>query len=47
MGKTTIYAKSKTSLAIPNNEIVEFEYKSQHILPIVMEDDPKLEHDNE
>ena len=42
----TIAAKAKISLAILNNEIVESRYKSNHILPIVLEDDAKVEHGN-
>ena len=42
----TIAAKAKTSLAIINNEIVESEYKSHHIPPIVLEGYYKVEHDN-
>ena len=42
----TIAAKNKTSLAIPNNEIVEAGYKSHHILPIVLEVNAKIENDN-
>ena len=34
------------SLALPNNEITEVEYKSRHILPIVLEGDAKVEHVN-
>ena len=47
VGKPTIAAKSKMSLAILNNEIVEAKYKSQHILPIVLDGDVKVEHYNE
>ena len=35
------------SWAILNNQILEPNYKSQHILLIVMEGDVKVEHDNE
>ena len=35
------------SLSIINNEIVESKYKSQHIPPIVLEGDEKLDNDNE
>ena len=45
-GEPAIAAKYKTSLTILNNEIVEAEYKSNHIIPIVLEGDAKLEHDN-
>ena len=47
MGEPTIAAKPRTSLAILNNEIVEVGYKSQWILPIVLEVDAKIDHDNE
>ena len=45
-GYPIIVAKDKISLAIFNNEIVEADYKSHHILPIVLEGDDKLDHDN-
>ena len=45
-GDPTIAAKSKMSLAILNNEIMEAEYKSHHMLPIVLERDAKLDHGN-
>ena len=45
-GEPTIAAKAKNPLAILNNEIVEAEYKIHHILPIVLEGDAKVEHDN-
>ena len=45
-GDPTISAKSKTSLDILNNEIVEAEYESHHILPIVLDGDSKIEHGN-
>ena len=35
------------SLATLNNEVLEAKYKRQHIIPIVMEGDAKVEHDNE
>ena len=35
-GESTIATKSKISLAILNDEIVEAEYKSQHMLPIIL-----------
>ena len=34
-------------LAILKSVIVEAKYKIQHILPIVMEGDARVEHDNE
>ena len=34
------------ALSVIKNEIVEAEYKNQHILPIVLEGDDKLEHKN-
>ena len=43
----TIYDKARMSLAILNNKIVEAEYKIHHILPIVLEDDAKIDHENE
>ena len=43
-GEPAIADEEKTSLAILNNEIVESRYKSIHILPIVLEDDAKVEH---
>ena len=45
-GDSTIAAKAKISLAILRNEIVEAEYKSHPILPIYLEGDAKLEHNN-
>ena len=45
-GDSTISAKSKMSLAILNNEIVEAEYKSHPIIPIDLEGYDKLEHNN-
>ena len=45
--ESTIAAKAKTSLAILNNEIMEAEHKRHFILPIVLEGDSKIEHDNE
>ena len=45
-GEPAIAYKAKTSLAILINEIVEAEYKINHILPIVMEGDDKVDHDN-
>ena len=45
-GEPTIAAKSKNSLAILNNEIVEAGYKSQHILLIVLEGDAKVYNGN-
>ena len=42
----TIAAKYKFSLAVLNNKIVEAKYSSQHILPIVLEVDSKIEHKN-
>ena len=45
-GEPIISDKSKISLDILNNEIVEAEYKNQHILPIVMESDTKVDHEN-
>ena len=43
----TIAPKSKISLAITNNEILEVEYKIQRILPIVLEGDARVEYDNQ
>ena len=43
----TIAAEAKLYLDILNDEIMEAEYKTQHILTIVMEGDIKVEHDNE
>ena len=43
----TIAPKSKTTLAITNNEILEVEYKIQRILPIVLEGDARVEYDNQ
>ena len=45
-GEPAIAAKDKMSLNIVNNEIVESKYKSHHILPIVLEGDAKVEHEN-
>ena len=42
-----IASKSKMSLAIINNKIVEAKYKIQCILPIVLEGDVKVENENE
>ena len=42
-----IYDKAKISVAILKHEIVEARYKIQHILPIVMEGDAKVDHYNE
>ena len=42
----TIADKSKMYLSILNNEIAEDEYKSQCIIPIVLEGDAKVYHDN-
>ena len=44
-GEPTIADKAKMSLAILNKEIMEAEYKSQLILPIVMESDTKVYHE--
>ena len=41
-----INAKDKISLAILNDEIVEAKYKIHRILPILLEGDAKVEHDN-
>ena len=46
VGEPAIAAKPKMSLAILNNEIVWAKYKIQRILPIVLEGDAKVEHDN-
>ena len=35
------------ALSVLDNEIMEAEYKIQHILLIVLEGDAKLEHENE
>ena len=43
----TIAPKSKITLAITNNEILEVEYKIQRILPIVLEGDARVEYDNQ
>ena len=45
-GEPTIATKAKMSLAILNNGIVEAKYKSNQILPIVMEGGAKVEHEN-
>ena len=42
----TVAANAKMSLAILSNEIVEAEYIIHHILPIVLEGNDKVEHDN-
>ena len=42
----TISAKANIYLSVLNNEIVESEYEIHHILPIVLEGDAKVEHDN-
>ena len=42
----TMAAKAKMSLDILNNLIVETKYKSNHILPIVMEWNAKVDHNN-
>ena len=47
MGEPTIYAKYRMSLAILNNEIEEADYKSQCILPIVLDVYSKLYHKSE
>ena len=44
-GEPKIAAKAKMSLAIINNEFAYSEYKSQHILPIFLGGDAKVEHD--
>ena len=46
-GEPAISAKAKMSLAILNNEMAEADYKIQYILTIFLEDDAKLDHDNE
>ena len=45
-GETTISANSKTILAVLNNETVEAEYKILPILPIVLDGDSKICHEN-
>ena len=45
-GEPAVAAKYKISLTILNNEIMEADYKSHNILPIVMEGDTKVDHDN-
>ena len=45
-GEPTIYAKFKMSFVILNNEFLEAKYISQHIVPIVLEGDAKIEHGN-
>ena len=45
-GKPAIAAKSKMSVVFFNNGIVEADYKSHHILLMVLEGDAKVEHDN-
>ena len=44
--ESTIAAKAKTSLAILNNEIMEAEHKRHFILPIFLEGDSEVDHDN-
>ena len=38
--------EGEPTLAILNNEMVESRYKNNHIQPIVLEGDAKVEHDN-
>ena len=47
VGEHTISPKAKMSLTILNSEMVESEYKSQCILPIVLEGYAKVEHGSE
>ena len=45
-GETNIVAKANMDIAVLNNEIAEDEYKIQHILPIVLKGDTRVEHEN-
>ena len=45
-GEPNISTKDKIYLSILNNDIVEAEYRSHHILPIVIEGYAKVEQDN-
>ena len=44
--KPAIADKAKMAVAILNNDIVEAEYKCHHIIPIFLEVDVKVDHDN-
>ena len=46
VGEPTVSAKAKISLAILNSEMVQAQYKIQRNLPIVLEGDAKVDHDN-
>ena len=45
-GEPTLAGKYKTPLSIPKDKIVEADYKSQHIPPVILEGCAKVENEN-